>query len=201
MRDFFNLYVNIYLKLTLLKVNKEREDLGLPLYGSVNQGPVLGKDVMDAVWSKMQKTVLPSWVGTAPKNWGTAKRGKLSADHWRTIFTIHLPIALIWLWRDEDGRKQELLDNMVHLVLAIFAANFKTATSSHVDAYDLHITHYLRGISRLFPEDAIHPAQHSAFHIGDNIRDFGPIHPRSAQHYERFIHLLQRQNTNQHFGE
>jgi hypothetical protein len=156
---------------------------------------------MKAIWADMHKTILPSWVGAAPKNWGTAKRGKLSADHWRTIFTIHLPITLIWLWREETGRKQELMDNIVHLVLAILTANFKTASAKQADTYDLHITHYMRGISRLFREDPIHPSQHSAFHIGDNIRHFGPVHARSAPHYERFIHLLQRQNTNQHFGE
>ncbi|KAK6975149.1 hypothetical protein R3P38DRAFT_2582545, partial [Favolaschia claudopus] len=84
----------------------------------------------------MHKTILPSWIGAAPKNWGTKKRGKLSAEHSRTIFTIHLPIALIWLWRNETGRKRELLDNMMYMVMAIHAANFKSTNSSISDIYD-----------------------------------------------------------------
>ncbi|KAJ7280469.1 hypothetical protein C8J57DRAFT_1501920 [Mycena rebaudengoi] len=127
----------------LESVIKEKEDLGLLATDSANGGAVLGRDVMKAIWADMHKTILPSWVGAAPKNWGTAKRGKLSADHWRTIFTIHLPITLIWLWREETGRKQELMDNIVHLVLAILTANFKTASAKQADTYDLHITHYM----------------------------------------------------------
>lgn len=167
----------------------------------INRGPVLGKDVMHAIWADMRKTILPSWVGAAPKNWGTKKRGKLSADHWRTIFTIHLPITLIWLWRDETGRKKELLFNMIDLVMAIQSANYKNTNVNISEVYDECIDRYMAGVAELFKEDNVTPSQHSAFHIGENLRDFGPQHPRSAQFYERYIHLLQRQNTNMKFGE
>jgi hypothetical protein len=161
---------------------------------------VLGKDFMNAIWVDMRKTVLPSWVGRAPKNWGTAKRGKLSADHWRAVFTIHLPITLIWLWRDETGRKRQLLDNMVNLHLAILAANLKSSNAQQADEYDGFILNYVIGIGELFRENNILPSHHSAMHIGDELRQFGPIHPRSAQFYERYIHLLQSLNTNLKFG-
>ncbi|KAJ6544888.1 hypothetical protein DFH09DRAFT_1088420, partial [Mycena vulgaris] len=140
------------------------------------------------------------WVGAAPKNWGTKKRGKLSADHWRTIFTVHLPITLIWLWRDETERKRELLFNMTQLVMAIRVANFKETTTDISTLYDTFISTYMMGVAKLFKEDNITPAQHSAFHIGQNLREFGPQHSRGAQFYERYIHFLQRQNTNKKFG-
>ncbi|KAK6997497.1 hypothetical protein R3P38DRAFT_2453289, partial [Favolaschia claudopus] len=165
-----------------------------------SEGPVLGKDVMTAVWNDMRKTILPSWIGAAPKNWGTSTRGKLSADHWRTIFTIHLPITLIWLWRDETGRKRLLLDNMIDLHLAILAANLKTTDPHESRTYDLYIKQYLTGISKLFRENNIMPTHHAALHIGPELREFGPTHARSAQFYERYIHVLQRQNTNMKFG-
>jgi hypothetical protein len=155
---------------------------------------------MDQIWADMRKTILPSWVSAAPKNWGTAKRGKLSADHWRTIFTIHLPITLIWLWRDEVGRKRDLLFNMANLVMAILVVNFKETHVDIAELYDSFITNYMVGIAKLFKEDNITPSQHSALHIGENLRDFGPQHSRGAQFYERYIHLLQRQNTNLKFG-
>ncbi|KAJ7770251.1 hypothetical protein DFH07DRAFT_954069 [Mycena maculata] len=179
----------------------EEEKSTLPPEAVVNRGPVLGYDVMGAIWADMAKTILPSWVGAAPKNWGTAKRGKLSADHWRTIFTIHLPITLIWLWRDETGRKPLLLANMLQLVVAILTANLQTTNAEAADVYDHCYTSYMTEVATLFKENNITPSQHSAFHIGQNLREFGPQHPRSAHHYERYIHHLQRQNTNGKFGE
>ncbi|KAJ7094909.1 hypothetical protein C8R43DRAFT_1141777 [Mycena crocata] len=149
----------------------------------------------------MRQTILPSWVAAAPKNWGTAKRGKLSADHWRTIFTIHLPITLIWLWRDETGRKRDMLFNLTHLVVAILAANFKSTNDDLAEVYDTAYVEYMIGVAELFKENTITPSQHSAFHIGENLRDFGPQHSRGAQFYERYIHILQSQNTNSKFGE
>ncbi|KAF8160467.1 hypothetical protein K438DRAFT_1985726 [Mycena galopus ATCC 62051] len=89
----------------------------------------------------MRKTILPSWIGAAPKNWGIKKRGKLSADHSRTIFTIHLPISLIWLWRNEVGRKKDLLVNMTQLVTAIQVANFKTTDPEISRHYHHQIIH------------------------------------------------------------
>ncbi|KAJ6495927.1 hypothetical protein DFH09DRAFT_1103596 [Mycena vulgaris] len=111
------------------QITAEKQNLDLPPKDSTNRGAVLGADVMHTIWADMRKTILPSWVGAAPKNWGTKKRGKLSADHWRTIFTVHLPITLIWLWRDETERKRELLFNMTQLVMAIRVANFKETTT------------------------------------------------------------------------
>ncbi|KAJ7454114.1 hypothetical protein FB451DRAFT_1049806 [Mycena latifolia] len=189
-----------FLSLIINKIAAEKQQL--PPGDSVNnRGAVLGEDVMQQIWADMRRTVLPSWVGTAPKNWGTAKRGKLSADHWRTIFTIHLPITLIWLWRDETGRKQELLFNLTHGVMALLAAHYRLMDGDIAAIYDDYIKRYMDGVAILFKEDSIIPSQHSAFHIGQNLRDFGPQHSRGAQFYERYIHLLQRQNTNMKFGE
>lgn len=156
---------------------------------------------MQAIWADMAQTVLPSWVGAAPKNWGTAKRGKLSADHWRTIFTIHLPITLIWIWMHETGRKKELLFNITYLVMSIRAANHKETNVDVSRTYDFYISKYITGVATLFRENSIHPLQHSAFHIGKNLRDFGPGHSRGAQFYERYIHYLQSLNLNMKFGE
>ncbi|KAJ7041267.1 hypothetical protein C8F04DRAFT_947486, partial [Mycena alexandri] len=166
-----------------------------------NRGPILGKDVMSAIWADMRKTILPSWIGAAPKNWGTKKRGKLSADHSRTIFTIHLPITLIWLWRNETGRKREVLTNMLDLVMAIHAANYKTSNLEVAQIYDQCYSDYMVGVADLFKENNITPSQHAAFHIGQNLREFGPGHSRGAQFYERFIRLLQDRNTNSKYGE
>ncbi|KAJ7662286.1 hypothetical protein B0H17DRAFT_888606, partial [Mycena rosella] len=143
---------------------------------------------------------LPSWVGAAHKNWGTAKRGKLSINHWRAVFTIHLPITLIWLWHDETGRKQDLLSNMVHGVIALLAADYRNTDRNIADIYNYHIQEYMEGVADLFKEDDIMLSQHSAFCINQTLHEFGPQHAFGAQSYERYIHLLQCQNTNMKFG-
>lgn len=167
---------------------------------SPTSGPVLGADVMAAVWNDMDHTVLPSWMTAVPKDWGTKRRGKLSADHWRTIFTVHLPITLIWIWASEGDRKRRLLSNMLDLVVAVRIANFKKTNANLAEQYDRHMSRYLDQVAVLFPEDNIVPNMHCALHIGDNLRNFGPSHSRGAQFYERYIHRLQRQNTNMKFG-
>jgi len=168
---------------------------------TLNGSDVLGYDVMEVIWEDMQKTLLPSWVGTAPPNWGTSKCGKLSANHWRTIGTIHLPITLIWLWRAETGRKRELLDNYMELITAVDTANLLETSAAQIDVYNQNITGYVRGIANLFKENSILPSHHASLHIGDQLAGFGPLHSRTAPYYERFIHLLQSQNTNKKFGK
>lgn len=183
------------------KVEAEKQEKLPPGDVAMNSnGAVLGGDVMRVIWADMQDTILPSWVGVAPKNWGTAKRGKQSADHWRSIFTVHLPITLIWLWRRATGRKKALLSNMLDLVIVVRSANFKETNDDIAAIYDEHISRYVEEAAKLFPEDNITPTMHSARHIGANLRDFGPSHSRGAQFYERYIHHLQRQNTNMKFG-
>lgn len=105
---------------------------------------------MKHVWEDMSRTQLPSWVGPVPHNWGTAERGKLSADNWRVICTIHLPVTLIRLWGHETGRKKEILRNFMDLVTAVRIANMRVASPSQVAAYNVAITRYIAGLRELF---------------------------------------------------
>lgn len=155
---------------------------------------------MGAIWADMRRTILPSWVAAAPKNWGTAKRGKLSAAHWKAVWTIHLPVTLIWLWRNETSRKRELLNNMLEGVMAVLCAAFKSTDINTSQMFDYHFREYMTGVARLFRENTIIPSQHIAFHIGQHMRESGPEHSKGAQFYERYIHHLQKQNTNGKFG-
>jgi hypothetical protein len=155
---------------------------------------------MELVWSDMKKTQLPSWISPAPHNWGTPARGKLSADNWRVVCTIHLPITLIWLWRDEDGRKRELLGNFMDLVTAVRLANMRVSSPGQVDAYEKSIFRYARGIQTLFPQHPLRPIHHGALHIGDVLRRFGPVHSHGAAHYERHIGFLRQININNKVG-
>jgi len=140
------------------------------------KGALLGKDVMEAIWEDMSFTQLPSWVSSVPCNWGTTKRGKLSADNWRVIITIHLTITLIWLWGHDNGHKKELLNNFIDLVCAVCIANMRVSSKDQVKAYNHHITRYLSGLRRLYLDQKVKPVHHAALHLGDLLELFGPIH-------------------------
>lgn len=155
---------------------------------------------MKAVWDDMERTQIPTWIGSAPRNWGTSQRGKLSADQWRVICTIHLPITLIRLWRNESGRKKELLANFMDLVSAVRIANMRVSSRNQIHAYNQHIFRYITGIKHLYPDEKLKPSHHAALHIGEILNLFGPVHSHSAPFFERYINFLHRVNTNKKLG-
>ena len=96
-------------------LEKLSQYLLIDLKADMDNRVVLGATIMEAVWSDMRSTQLPTWITAAPYDWGTPERGKLSADQWRVICTIHLVITLIRLWGNETGHKQDLLQNFMDL--------------------------------------------------------------------------------------
>jgi hypothetical protein len=104
-------------------------------------GAILGKDVMEAIWADMKHTELPSWVTNAPYNWGTAARGKLSANNWRVICTVHLPITLIRLWGGDDAPEDRKckLENFMDLVCAVQIANLRSISKNDIELYERYI--------------------------------------------------------------
>lgn len=155
---------------------------------------------MKEIWADMEQTQLPSWIGYAPRNWGTQERGKLSANQYRIICSIHLPITLIRLWDKEVGRKKDMLENFMHLVAAVRIANMRVSSQNHIQAYNHHIFRYVEGIKMLFPTHKLRPNAHGALHIGDIMELFGPIHAHNTSFYERYINFLHRVNTNGKMG-
>ena len=151
---------------------------------------------MEAVWKDMKATRLPSWITPAPYDWGTSRRGKLSADNWRVISCIHLPITLIRLFGSSDGRPRELLDNFMQLVTAVRTATMRTSSAEQIEVYNEHIFAYTRGVLDLYPDYNVLPSHHAALHIGDMLSRFGPKHSHDSPHYERYIHFFHRMNTN-----
>lgn len=155
---------------------------------------------MQAVWADMELTQLPSWISPAPRNWGTTKRGKLSADELRVICTIHLVITLIRLWHDKSGREAVMLQNFMHVVSAASIAHLQVLSRNQKQAYNDLIFQYLRDVRSLFPDQKLKPVHHAALHIGHMMELFGPVHSYRAAFYERYIKFLHGINTNQKPG-
>lgn len=165
-----------------------------------NANAFLGSDVMAAVYDDMARTRLPSWITPAPRDWGTIRRGKLSADNWRIICCIHLPITLIRLFGASDGRPRALLDNFMDLITAVRIATMQSSSAQHVEAYTNHILKYTKGALELFPDYNVLPSHHAALHIGTMLARFGPKHAHDSPHYERYINFFHHMNTNNHIG-
>lgn len=166
-----------------------------------NSRAVLGKDVMARVWYDMDQSRLPSWITPAPRNWGTSEHGKLTANNWKVICTIHLPVTLIWMWKDKTGREQDLITNFMHLVTAARLANMRSCTDVQIREYNRNMEQYLEGLRELFPDIDLLPNHHAALHIGDTMGRFGPTHSHRAQFFERHIGFFHRISTNNKIGK
>jgi hypothetical protein len=167
-----------------------------------NTGAALGKDIMEAIWADMALTKLPSWVTAVPRNWGTMTRGKLSANNWRVICTVHLPITLIRLWGGDDAPedRKHKLHNFMDLVCAVQIANLRSVSKQDIELYENYIQHYLVEFKLLYKLVKVKPIHHAALHYGKTLRSFGPAHTHGAAFYERYIHSMQTQNHDMKLG-
>jgi len=165
-------------------------------------GAILGKDVMEVVWADMKLTEIPSWVTDVPRNWGTAARGKLSANNWRVICTVHLPITLIRLWGGDDAPQyqRDILENFMDLVRAVQIANLRSISRKEIELYEFYIFRYVTRFKSLYKLVKVKPIHHASLHYGDMLRGFGPAHTHGAAFYERYIHSMQSKNHNMKLG-
>ena len=137
----------------------------------------------------------------APRNWGSTKRGKLTADQWKVVTTVHLPITLMRLWGDpQEGRFFLMLCNFMDLSAAIQLANQRIITEKHIEDYKRLILRYLSGLVVIFKDTQLQPIHHVSMHAGDFLRLFGPTHSVRTPGFERFNEKLGLQNTNQKSG-
>ncbi|KAJ8464101.1 hypothetical protein ONZ45_g17353 [Pleurotus djamor] len=164
---------------------------------------VLGKQTLAEIRRDMSFLLLPSCVGTGPRQPGEKKGGSLKADEWRTFCTINLPITLTRLWTAPHAteREQKMLKNFLHLVQAVRIASFREISISDVQAYRYHMYTYLTTLILLYPGTRIVPNQHMALHLGDHLSRWGPVHSWRCFAFERFNGMLQHITTNSKFGE
>ena len=163
---------------------------------------VLGQATLREIWDDMSKTILPSWLPSAPFHVGDGKHGKLTADQWRTFCTVHLVITLIRLWgyTPADGREYRLLVNFMHLVLATKAATMRSMSPERIKVYKDNMQSYLNGIKQLFPGVAFSRNHHLSCHLPGMLEDYGPTHSWRTFAIERFNYIMQKTPTNNKFG-
>lgn len=162
---------------------------------------------MKTIWSVIREMTNPSWIASVPSNLGAAAHGKLKADQWRTLGTVHLPAALIKLWgitNDSEPRSEQcrgILNVTMSLISAVIIASSHSTSVTQADTYLDYMTAYLTGLKRLFPEYKFVANQHMAMHLHEYLRLFGPVHAWWTFPFERLIGILQRIPTSGKVGK
>ncbi|VDB92079.1 unnamed protein product [Peniophora sp. CBMAI 1063] len=165
---------------------------------------ILGKRRLSQLWKDMERTVIPSWMGKAPRHIGDGKHRKVSADDWRSFVLVNLVITMGRLWggsQFEGSRERALLDNLMHLVTATKVAAYRKMTTARVRTYVKHMKLWLEGLRELFPGISLESNQHLSLHLPYFLLSLGPTHAWRCFVFERWNYLLQLVNTNNHFGE
>lgn len=144
----------------------------------------------------------------APENLGDPKQGKLSSKEWRSVFGVGFLITLIRVWGvdypsvPQEARlpKHEVLDNYVHLLLALLLSTQATIDDRIIDLYEHHMQQYLEGFRILYPTHSITPYHHLSLHYPEFMRLIGPWDAWGAGPYETYNGMIQKIPTNSTFG-
>jgi hypothetical protein len=150
----------------------------------------------------------PSWLQSVPFNFGKAAAGSLKADEWRTVTTIHIPVALVSLWGEGTEHPSETvrsnlrtaLNHTMSLVCAVSLACKRTMSAFRMNAYRMHIISWLSKLREIHPDARVSTNWHSAVHIYDFLLLFGPVRSWWCFPFERLIGQLQRLPHNHTFG-
>ena len=163
---------------------------------------ILTPDVIRQIRADIKSTYLPSWLERPPAKFGSTSHGKLKADHWRTIGTISLVISLVRIWGSPSSTEGDamLLNNFVHLVIAVDLASRRSMDPERARLFDEHMHQYLTSLKSLFKQKLV-PNHHLALHLCTCLLLFGPVHGWWAFPFERFNGIIQRFNTNHKIGE
>ena len=154
-------------------------------------------DVLKQVRRDIADAVVPTWVERPPADFGEASHGSLKADQWRTVCTIYLVLTLVRLWGHGKATDQQrtVLQNFVHLVVAVDAATRRSMSTARAELFDKHMELYVKGLRELYDHELV-PNHHLALHLKECLLLFGPVHGWWAFPFERFNGLLANLNTN-----
>ncbi|KDQ52056.1 hypothetical protein JAAARDRAFT_50392 [Jaapia argillacea MUCL 33604] len=150
----------------------------------------------------------PSSHEPLPSNFGSSSHGKLKADLWCGGVEFDLPVALIAdVWyagdaEDAEDAKWRLAwsDNTMYGVLAVERATSRRTSPTCADKYLEFMQAYLDGLKSLFPEIPLLPNHHFALHLGEILKNLGPVQGWWVFPFERIVGILQQVNTNSRLG-
>ncbi|KAI9057615.1 hypothetical protein FKP32DRAFT_1583308 [Trametes sanguinea] len=163
---------------------------------------ILTPEIIGVLRDDMKSTYLPSWMERPPTNFGSPAHGKLKADHWRTVCTVSMVITLVRIWSAAAATTgdHKVLENFIHLVVAVDFATRRSMDPERARLFDYHMAEYLRTLRELFDHNLV-PNHHLLLHLTAVLLLFGPVRGWWGYPFERFNGIIQRLNTNHHIDE
>jgi hypothetical protein len=121
------------------------------------------------------------------------------------LYTVYLPIALIYLWSDSPqgssrDRQRRVLKHTMSLVSAISIICRRTITDDLINGYLASYSEWVEGIAELYPHVSAVPNMHVSFHIHDFMKLFGPVRSWWTFPFERLIGQFQDRISNHMVG-
>ncbi|RDX40106.1 hypothetical protein OH76DRAFT_1459584 [Lentinus brumalis] len=168
----------------------------------ISKFQILTADVIAMLRSDILATFLPSWIERPPANFGSPSHGKLKADHWRTVCTVSMVITLVRVWSLSTATtgERKLLENFIHLVVAVDLATRRSMDAERARLFDHHMLEYLRTLRELFDHDLV-PNHHLSLHLASCLLLFGPVRGMWGFPFERYNGIIQHLKTNNHISQ
>jgi hypothetical protein len=169
-----------------------------PMPEAPGEPPVLCKEMLAHVWSDMKRTVLPTSISPVPREVGSPRAGKLTADQWRTFCTVHLVVTLTRLWGNmpSEDHRAKMLNNFLHLITFTNLLHLRALSSDQIALIERENLAYLTGLRQIYPQFSLVPKHHMSLHLPAMLRDFGPVHAWRTFAFERLNQVFQNVATN-----
>ena len=148
----------------------------------------------------IQSVDVPTWMSRTFVNIGSKSHGKLKMDQWRWLCTVHMPIALLFLWEGSED-KARILVNFYRSAATFNLSLLHFPFEDVIKKFDYHIRKYREGLTVLFPKASIAPYQHIVMHLGQMLHYWGPVHSWWTFPFERLLGVLGRVPTNGHISK
>ncbi|KAJ3746905.1 hypothetical protein EV360DRAFT_89982 [Lentinula raphanica] len=155
----------------------------------------------------VRETVTPSWMANPPADVGLAKAGTLKADHWRRLFAIHVPLAVLSLWRansplatSDAHRMASVVETTMHLSCASLIMTKRSLSLERCNLFRHLLRLHVLGLRQDFP-GWIFPSHHLAFHIFDGMENYSGVRNCWCFPFELTIGKLQRIPNNHISGQ
>lgn len=152
------------------------------------------------------EVITPAWVKSPPADVGLSKAGTLKAEHWRTLFSIHVPLAVMSLWQETSplasasaSSMTSVVDTTMHLTCASLVMTKHTLSLERRNLFRHLLRLHVAGLKQDFP-GWIFPTHHLAFHIFDGMEYFSGVRNWWNFPFENLIGKLQRIPINHIIG-
>lgn len=169
---------------------------------ALNRAPVKNSILLRHIQRTVAEVVTPAWVSKPPRDVGLPKAGTLKADHWRILFEIHVPFAMLSLWKTQSPLASEDAENMaavlktsMHLTCAAIWMTKRNLTAECREHFLHHLTQHIEGLKENFP-GYMYPGHHLAFHLYDFMKEFSGVRHWWCFPFENLIGKLQRTPIN-----